>query len=388
MTRSSPGRARLALAARRVLLAATALLLLLPSRPVGAEPHFSVRTGLRCSRCHVSPTGGGKRTLYGTLFAQTSLALLGSAPRVIPDGGGAGRIAGVATTVATGEVTPWLGVGADARVANTTTFTGEIQNTFNTTQATVYLEVRPIPERLTLYLDEELGGGGAITREVFALVRGPFDTYLRGGRLFPPFGLRVLDDTAYTRRATGATFSNPDFGLEAGIDLGPLLFAVAVTNGSFSGDDKNIFKAVYSHLEANLHAFRLGISGAYNPQPEGCRAMGGLFGGVRLSRLALQGEVDYVSDRSSDGTRWAHQIAALVEADLHLTTGLALRFSWDFDDKDLERGGGMRQRFRLGVDLFPMRLMEVKVYYNLRQTETQDPLDRADSLEVVLHVYL
>ena len=377
---------------RRALLAAPLALLLLPPRPAGAEPHFSVRTGLRCSRCHVSPTGGGKRTLYGTLFAQTGLSLLTSAPRVIPDGGagggGAGRAAAIATTVATGEVTSWLGLGADARIANTTTFTDEIRNTFNTTQATFYVEVRPIPERLTLYLDEELGAGGALTREVFALVRGPFDTYLRGGRLFPPFGLRVLDDTAYTRRATGATFSNPDLGLEAGIDLGPLFFAVAVTNGSFSGDDKDVFKAVYSHLEANLHAFRLGVSAAYNPQPEGCRAMGGFFGGVRISRLALQGEVDYVADRSSDGSRWAHQIAALIEADLHLTPGLAVRFSWDFDDADLERGGGRRQRFRLGVDLFPMRFMEVKIYYNLRQTQTQDPLDRADSLEAVLHVYL
>jgi hypothetical protein len=384
-------RRRRGLRGQGLLAALVSTVLSLPGGPAHAEPHFSARTGLRCSRCHVSPTGGGKRTAYGVLFEQTELTMSGAGPRsfIAPastsPGGGSRLLPGLAT----GELTDWMAVGADLRLVNQTTFGAEPGNSFEATEGTLYLEVRPWPGRVVLYLDEELGAGGARNREAWGMVRGPWATYLRGGRFLPPFGLRILDDAAYTRRVTGVNFTNPDLGLEAGIDWGPLFFAVALSNGSFApGGDTDNFKALWALAELNFSLLRVGLSGNYNPGDAGCRAMGGVFAALRLARLVVQGELDLIGERPGDQTRWGAGLASYVELDLAITKGVTLRASWDFTDADLALRQDRRQRFRFGLDLFPLRMVEVKLGYVLRQSETIDPIDAADLLEAVLHVYL
>jgi hypothetical protein len=361
--------------------------LLIPA-PASAEPHLSARSGLRCSRCHVSPTGGGKRSAYGALYALSTLPLAGARPQtawpVVRDDGGSW----VVTSLATGEITDWLAVGADLRLANTTTFLAEKKNSFDATQGTLYVELRPWRDRVVLYVDEEIGAGGARNREVWGMIRGPWSTTLRGGRFVPPFGLRLLDDAAYTRRATGANFAYPDLGLEAGVDLGPLSVAVALTNGTFAGSDTDTLKALWGMVELSFDWLRVGLSGAWNPCDAGCRAMGGVHGALRLGRLVLQGEVDLITDRAADSSRRVYQLAAFAEADLLLTKGLSLSVGWDFHDADLELRQDRRQRLRLGVHLFPLRMVETKLIYVRRQSETSNPEDAADILELVLHVYL
>src|SRR5215470_4453767 len=65
-----------------------------------AEPYLAVQMGLKCGQCHVNPTGGGQRTVYGEIFAQTQL------PMTRIDTGG---------DQWTGEVAKFLSVGGDLR---------------------------------------------------------------------------------------------------------------------------------------------------------------------------------------------------------------------------------------------------------------------------------
>ncbi len=368
--------------------ATLALTLVLIASSAGAEPHFTVRTGLRCGHCHTSPLGGGKRTPYGALYAASSLAMTHAAPQTRwpverqEDG------SWVVTSLATGEVSDWMAVGADLRLSNNTTFADKTANSFEATQGTLYLELRPWPERVVLYLDEEIAAGGARNREAWAMIKGPWSTYLRGGRILPPFGLRLLDDAAYTRRATGVNFANPDLGLEVGLEVGPFFAALSLTNGTFGDVDTDALKAVSGTLELLLERLRVGISAAYNPTDEGCRTMLGLLSAVGLGRITLQGEAILLIDQLPGAEFRSYQLAAMAEADLLLTKGVGLHLGWDYHDPNLKLGGFRRQRFRFGLDLFAWPMVETKLYYIHKQSETGNPLDEDDRLEVMLHVYL
>ena len=166
--------------------------LLMPS-PVPAEPYFAIDKGLHCSTCHTHAAGGGKRTTYGNVFAQTEL------PANAADG---------ESGFWTGEVNRWLSVGADLRGGFT--YANEDQtddrNEFDISRGTVYIEAKPFGEILSLYLDQQVAPSSSINREAYLLLRGS-KFRLTAGQFYLPYGLRLQDDTAFVRRVTGVSIS-------------------------------------------------------------------------------------------------------------------------------------------------------------------------------------
>src|SRR2546422_6827736 len=157
-----------------------------------AEPYLAVRTGYKCMVCHVNPTGGGKRTEFGSIYSQTAMA----AERLDLRTGQAVPAGGSEPESWTGKLNDQFAVGADLRANSQYTAVPHDTDTFAfTPRAQAYLEVKPIADRLTIYLDERVSPGAATNRETYALLWfANKSAYVKAGRMFVPFGLRIEDD--------------------------------------------------------------------------------------------------------------------------------------------------------------------------------------------------
>ncbi|MDH3547182.1 MAG: hypothetical protein OEN22_08790, partial [Gammaproteobacteria bacterium] len=107
-----------------------------------AEPYLAVRQGLKCSTCHMAASGGGQRTTYGSAFAQTEL------PARTLDMG----------QLWTGDIGRYFAVGGDIRggwnrldVAGRTSISDTEFEEF-----LAYIQIKPLPNYLTLYVDAKL----------------------------------------------------------------------------------------------------------------------------------------------------------------------------------------------------------------------------------------
>ncbi len=330
----------------------------------GSEPHLSIRTGLPCSQCHVNRTGGGARTAFGSIYAQTRLPMKRSAFR--------GRF-----------LNSFLAMGADARVSTEVTSGSAPKTGFQVDQASLYLEARVVPDVLTVYIDQTVGPGSATTREVFGLIDLPAAGYVKAGKFILPYGIRLDDDAAFIRQQTGFTFDTPDIGVEVGFEPGPLSLFAAVTNGTQGAAENNDDKQVTGTAALIFPNFRVGASGSHNNAPGSSRDVVGAFAGLGLGRVTILGEFDYIFDSFDTGPD-ADKFVAYIEGDLLVARGFNLKATYGFLDPDRTIAENARTRIRFGVELFPIPFLRVAALYTVLQDIPQATNDN-DRLTLELH---
>ena len=101
-----------------------------------AEPYLAVESGLKCANCHVNPSGGGKRNVFGTLYARNQISA-----RAID------LVEGRAPW--TGDVVSrWFAVGGDFRGGYSSVDVPgfEKESETDVSRTTVYAEVRAVAE--------------------------------------------------------------------------------------------------------------------------------------------------------------------------------------------------------------------------------------------------
>lgn len=352
---------------RHAVAAVAFVALALAAAPARAEPYFMVRAGAKCNDCHTNLTGGGKRTSFAYIHARDILHDLQLLP--VPPG----------VKAFNGQLHEYVSIGGDLRVRNSTVFqdrfrrTGNVprnrvfresvtSNDFDVNEFLGYLQVDLLPEFVTMYGDFNLNGG-VTNREAFGLVRGflPYDTYLKAGRFFPTYGLRVQDDEAFIRGRTGFTFTNPDEGVEVGFAPGPFFLATSITNGP--AGDKDVQATVNGYaVFQDVPVVRNVLAGASYARQTDKRWTAGIYAGANLWRFTYLAEFDLIDDRTVGSQARRDQYAAYAELNLLLLEWLNLRGTFDFVKVSRAQD---QSRWAIGAEPFINRFIQPRIQYRI-----------------------
>ena len=342
-------------------LLATGVLLLAAAQTAHAEPYLAVQKGMQCSACHSHPAGGGKRSAYGNIFAQSELA-----ERRIGDG-----------DIWTGEITKWLSVGGDLRASYKDIDTPNRNGTseFAVDRGAIYVEATIIPGRLSVYVDEKVAPDDIENREAYLRLNSK-DTkwFVSAGQFYLPYGLRLQDDTAFVRVATGINFTNWDRGVQGGYDSGPWSIIASATNnsgGGRSGSGEQV-SVVSSYANAT---WRAGASVNVNNEGAGDRTMFGFFGGLKTGPVAWLAEVDSISDDVSTGVT-TDAFAGLLEANWTIRGTHNLKFSYDYLDPNDDISEDHQVRYSVVWEHSPIQFLQARAgfrrYDGIPQVDAQD----------------
>ena len=251
------------------------------SRLTLAEPYLAVQKGLKCALCHTSPSGGGKRTVYGNIYAQSEV------PARTLDLG----------KLWDGELGKYLAIGGNIRGGwNQIDVPGQPKTSdTDLEEFLAYVEIRPLPQYLTIYVDAKLRPDDPFVREQYVKLSTADDGwYLQGGEFFLPYGIRLQDDDAFIRRITGINFNTPDTGWQLGLERGKWSAQFAVTRGTAGGPEVDSGKQYSLRVSHVTPKWRVGGSFNFNDSTFGDRQMQNVFGGLRTGRVAWLAELDYI----------------------------------------------------------------------------------------------
>lgn len=340
-----------------------------------AEPYLAVFKGMQCSTCHSHSSGGGKRTMYGNVFAQTELS--------------AQRVGDPAASLWTGAVLDWLSVGGNFR-ANYESV--DIPSAGSSTdsgveRATVYLEADIVPNRLSLYIDQHLAPESFENRELYLKYKfGGGKFHIAAGQFFLPFGLRLQDDSAFVRQASGINFNLSDRGVQFGYESGRWSAQIAMTNGTGSGSvldstDEISFVASYVQL-----IWRAGVSINNKNSAGGDRQMQNVFFGLKTGSIAWLAEVDFISDESPGGSS-RDAVATLLEGNWLFRKGHNIKVSYEYLNPDTDISEDHQVRWSVLWEYAPLQFLQARFGARLYDGIPQVNSQNRDEVFAEIHAY-
>lgn len=353
------------------------LLLLVVCAPKAfAEPYIAVKEGYKCVTCHVSPSGGGMRNVFGNVYARSLLpshTIGAKNPKAF---------------VWTGEMLKYLKVGGNVRGSERrTSIPGrEDKSGWDLDRASLYVALEPVKGKLLLYADQEFGQGDHFNRE--AWVRWNFNQsfYARAGRIFLPFGLRIEDDTAFIRQIPGINFTTPDKGIEFGYENGPWSAQLAVSNGTAGGPELDSGKQISLFAVYVKPWWRVGGSLNFNNSDAGDRELYAVFAGVRTGPIAWLAEIDFVVDMGfPDGRR--SQLATMLEGNWQLRKGLNLKLTLEHLDPDDTVEENQQNRSSAVFEFFPVQFTQLRLGIRYYDGIPQSPVQNRTESFLQLHIY-
>ncbi|PCJ31052.1 MAG: hypothetical protein COA99_17515 [Moraxellaceae bacterium] len=336
------------------------------------EPYLAVKMGLQCQQCHVNKTGGGLRNDFAQRWAQQTL------PRQTLDS---------IFTEKKSMFAEYIDVGFDARgqfealnpdeQAQTSAFVFE--------ETLLYGQVELLPGFLTLYADQRLGPGNSQSRELLALMQLTDTFYLKLGRMFIPYGLRLEDDEALIRSATGVNFFAADDGVEIGWETQQWFAALAVTNGQNGAVESEKGKQASLLVRYVDNLWQLGASLNHNSHKDSDKRMANIMAGLKTGKVYWLLETDWINDEtvSADIDRRIH----FIEANIELTNSGFLKISAESYDPDLDQKRDSYNRYGLRYSYFPVSSTELVVGVTSIIKESDSTVAEGEKVFLQLHLF-
>lgn len=338
-----------------------------------AEPYMAVRTGFKCSQCHLNQTGGAGRTEYGTAYSQYKLVMSQTQSMVKNS-----RENGL--TSFDPKLNDAVTIGANFRTEqfmNQESGAIAADNQHSISEASVYINVELVKNFLSFYVDQSMGLSSSSTnREMWMMARNlPGKSYIKVGRTLLPYGMRIMDDQAFIRSATGYGYGTYDLAGEIGFEPGPFSVVGNLTNTRFS----SIGSVTFKH-------FRVG--GSYAANTEGTEYSAyGPFAGASYGRFTALTEVAFIEKASGDST--ISSVAQFYELNFVPLQGANLKGTYEYFDRNLavaNRRDG-QQRITFGAELFPVQFLQVGLYYRMNSFIPQNDVGNQNSLIGRAHVF-
>jgi hypothetical protein len=353
---------------------------------------FSSGTG-RCNQCHFSPSGGGLITNYARDAVGEDLSSFQ---------GNGGFAFGV-------DLPSWLALGVDLRGAYLRHDAGNPEGTTSALfpmqadlQARVgFLEnfsilatvgYRGQARTSSDYLgDDNYFPGSAdrvISREHYIMWRaGALGPYVRAGRFFAPYGLRLAEHTTYIRRDNGFGLLQETYNLSAGVvqnawELHATAFAPDVLR-SFGSRDKG-FAAMFEYRLADSYA--LGADTRIAIGDGSKRYGGGVFAKAFVSpiKTLLMAQVDLVHMQGDTGTG-SNQLFGYFGPTILPVRGLWLSAYGEVSQTDIKVKGSATEAINGQLNWFPYPHFELIVQARVQKPQEQES---AKTLLAMLHIFL
>ena len=358
---------------------------------VRAEPYLAIQEGYKCSKCHVNMTGGGKRTDFANIYVQTRLAnrfldwrsIRKNADEEVDEDN---PIKTDSTdSFFSGRLNDFIAIGGDFRVQleETDTPGQTTEDVFNQRKQNIYLEINLIPDRVLFY--QTLPGGGD-AREIFGLLSGEIKNepyYFKAGQFFLPYGLRLQDDTGFTRASTGFTYGTTDVGVEFGYEPGDWAVHLAVTNGTGSSLETNRDKQVTASAAYIRRDYRVGSSYTTSKNAQHVESSTyGIYAGAQFGRVGLLAEADVIDDSTIE------QRVGILELNFLISRGSNLKISYEYHDPNLDIFEDARERYSVVYEPFLNQFTQLRTGYRDSKGIPQNPTFNEKLYFLELHLFL
>jgi hypothetical protein len=347
--------------------------LILMAAPVRAEPYLALQEGYKCNVCHVNPTGGGLRNDFGNTYSKVILPQESIEPDLDKWNGKIGDV---------------VHVGGDLRAdwsrqtaPNTPTNQG-----FALEQFRVYGDLTIIPDKLGIYVDEQVAPDGSQNEEAYVRLGSTNNHgfYFKGGQFYLPFGWRLQDQSAFVRELTGINMATPDRGVEVGYERQNWSAQLDFTNGA-SNTGTGTGHQFTGQVVYVRPVWRLGLAASSQQADAGNRRMAGLFAGLKTGPIAWLAEGDYVHDDSFPGGR--NLAAGLFEGDWRIHKGHNLKLTAEWEDPDRSVSQDQQARYSFIYEYTPIPFLQLRAGYRRYRGIPQSPQENRRLLLVELHGY-